>query len=431
MPRHLNSDNQVNNNTGTRLFDQQSEDTFSAKLARERDLLLSAPSQTLAAAKDHIANANTLVIDAGIGLTAGLALGALAKNPAILGKLASPVVRTGLEQSGKVFAAAAASDWVIRIGGPVLTTWNDKSAAESAKKKLAHNIGSGLLDYGIGFASGALGAGIAHKLTKPWINHSPEFNLNPSEAIQQKPYRVENPQLLSTQKEITVKDDVVALYEKSFPKSELQPTTEVKELVESGRMAVHTTRDKDGSLRAFSFISIHDENPLKFANLDYIATEQTLRSTGIGSLHAERLSKMVKNENPTFTALTLEMEHPLEVGIEAAESAIRARRSKFYDRLDAPFTNIKYNIIDFEDPAYRGMAQWRAWVYKPQEFHPVQAARNFMLAEGGYGLKPTDKAVREFDRLNNYWVNPFSTFAIAGRASAVTAMTAEILQRPI
>jgi len=226
-----------------------------------------------------------------------------------------------------------------------------------------------------------------------------------------------------TQKEATVKDDVIALYEKSFPKSELQPTAEVKELVASGRMAVHTTRDLDGSLRSFSFISMHDENALKFANLDYIATEQNLRSSGIGSLHAERLSKIVSQENPKFTALTLEMEHPKELGIAAEELAVRIRRAKFYDRLDAPFTNIKYNIIDFEDPAYRGMAHWRAWVYKPEEFHPVQAARNFMLAEGGYGLKPNSAAVREFDRANNYWANTLGIVGSAARASTIPGQT--------
>lgn len=396
------------------------EDSLGAKLVREGQLFASAPARAVEAAKAHIKNdQGTLAVDATIGVAAGLAIGALAKNPGLLGKSATGAVRTGLEKSGKVFAGVAIADWSYRLGAPAVTTWNDASAAEVAKEKLAHNIGAGVVDYGIGFAGGALGAGIGHKITKPWVNSSPEFHLKPSEVIGQKPYRVENPDHYVTQKEATVKDDVVALYEKSFPKSELQPIGEVRELVASGRMAVHTTRDLDGSLRSFSFISMHDENALKFANLDYIATEQNLRSAGIGSLHAERLSKIVSQENPKFTALTLEMEHPKELGIAAEELAVRIRRAKFYDRLDAPFTNIKYNIIDFEDPAYRGMAHWRAWVYKPEEFHAVQAARNFMLAEGGYGLKPNSAAVREFDRANNYWADSIGVLGSATRASTI------------
>lgn len=397
---------------------ENSEDTLGAKLAREGELFASVPDKAVAAAKAHIRDdQGALMLEASIGLLAGAGIAALAKNPALLGTAASGMVRAGLEKSAIVFTAMAAADWAIRLGAPALTTWNDKSAGEAAKEQLAHNIGAGLVDYGVGFAGGAIGAGVAFKFTKPWVNHAPEFNLRPSEVIGQKPYQIENPDHYATVKETTVKDDVVALYEKSFPKEELQPTLEVKELVASGRMAVHTTRDAEGTLRSFSFISMHDENPLKFANLDYIATEQNLRSTGIGSLHAQRLSKMVSTENPKLTALTLEMEHPREPGIAPEELALRARRSKFYDRLDAPFTNIKYNIIDFEDPSYRGMAQWRAWVYKPEEFHPVQAARNFMLAEGGYGLSPKDAAVREFDRLNNYWSNSLGWLGSAARAA--------------
>lgn len=399
-------------------------DTLRAKLAREGELFASAPAKAVEAAKAHIRNdPGALARDAAIGVAAGAAIGALAKNPALLGKAASGVVRTGLEKSGKIFGVVVAADWAVRLGAPAITTWNDASAAGAAKESLGHNIGTGVVDYGIGFAGGITGARVAHKYTSPWVNRSPEFNLKPSEVIGQKPHRVENPKQYVTQKETTVKDDVVALYEGSFPKAEIQSVADVKELVASGRMVVHTTRDADGSLRSFSFISIHDENPLKFANLDYIATEQNIRSTGIGSLHAERLSKMVSQENPKFSALTLEIEHPQEVGVAAEQLAMRLRRTKFYDRLDAPSTNIKYNIMDFDDPAYRGMAQWRAFVYKPQEFHPVQAARNFMLGEGGYGLKANGAAVREFDRANNYWATTIGLVGSAARATAAAGQS--------
>ncbi len=399
-------------------------DTLGAKLLREGELFASAPAKAVEAAKAHLRNdQGALVVDAAIGVAAGAAIGALAKNPALLGKAASGAVRTGLEQSGKIFGAVVAADWAVRLGAPAVTTWNNASAHGAAKEQLGHNIGAGVVDYGIGFAGGALGAGVAHKYTSPWVNRSPEFNLKPSEVIGQKPYRLENPQKYVTQRETTVKDDVVALYEGSFPKAEIQPTADVRELVASGRMAVHTTREADGSLRAFSFVSIHDENPLKFANLDYIATQQSARSAGIGSLHAERLSKMVSQENPKFSALTLEMEHPKEVGVAAEELAVRLRRAKFYDRLDAPSTKIKYNIMDFEDPAYRGLAQWRAFVYKPEEFHPVQAARNFMMGEGGYGLKPNGAAVREFDRANSYWANTIGVVGSAARATVAAGQS--------
>lgn len=147
-------------------------------------------------------------------------------------------------------------------------------------------------------------------------------------------------------------------------------------------------------LQTFSFTSLHDETAFKFANLDFIATETGGQSRGLGSLHAQRLNHMVKQSNPDLLALTLEMEHPLEPGLSEVQPAIRMRRARYYDRLDAPDTTVNYNIIDFEDPSYRGMAQWRAWVYNAKEFDAVTAARLIMMDEGGYGLPKRGLSVR-------------------------------------
>jgi hypothetical protein len=185
-----------------------------------------------------------------------------------------------------------------------------------------------------------------------------------------------------------VADDVVLLYEKSFPKEERQPTAEVKRLVSEGRIVVHATRDGASKLHSFSFTSLHDETPFKFANLDFIATEPGNQSRGVGSLHAMRLNELLRGES-----------------------------------LDAPNTNVRYHILDFQDPSYRGPAQWRAWVYKPEEFDAVKAARLMLTDEGGYGLKPGSRQVREFDRLNNYWQIPFGRLK-AGTLTAPLAASA-------
>lgn len=169
---------------------------------------------------------------------------------------------------------------------------------------------------------------------------------------------------------------------------------------------MHATRDAEGKLGAFSFTSLHDESATKFAGLDFIATNEASRSQGIGSLHLQRVAESIKTERPDLVAMTLEMEHPKEAGIAADELATRIRRSKFYDRLDAPNTNIKYNIIDFEDPSYRGLAEHRAFVFKPDEFNAVKTAHTFMTDEGGYQLGKFDPAVLEFNKMNGYWQPP-------------------------
>jgi hypothetical protein len=128
----------------------------------------------------------------------------------------------------------------------------------------------------------------------------------------------------------------------------------------------------------------------------------------------QRLNESIKASHPDLVAMTLEMEHPKEPGLSPEDIITRARRAKFYDRLDAPNTNIKYNIIDFEDPTYRGMAQHRAFVYKPEKFNAVKAAHTFMTDEGGYQLGKRDPAVLEFNKNNGYWEPPaWKTIGIA------------------
>ncbi|MDQ5966431.1 MAG: hypothetical protein QG625_2586 [Cyanobacteriota bacterium erpe_2018_sw_39hr_WHONDRS-SW48-000098_B_bin.30] len=379
-------------------------DTFSLKLSREKELFMSLPSRSVEAMQERIANHKTeLAVEAGIGVAVGIGLAAVTKNPAIVGKTLAPYARQSVGYLGRAMVAVASVDWSLRLGVPAVNTWIGSGTVEENKKKLGQNVGNGVLDYGAGLAGGLAGVGIGSKLTTPWVNRPPAFDPRPSLSVKASASEIKTPEAFRTVKENKVNDDVVSLYEKSFPKEERQPVEEIRALVESGVIQVHTTRTASGELKSFSFTSMHKESAKPFANLDFIATAEAERSTGIGSLHARRLSKMVKEDNPDLVALTLEMEHPAESGLELADKLTRARRAMFYDRLDAPDTKVKYNILDFEDPAYRGPAQWRAWIYKPQEFNSVETARGMYTNEGGYGLSVRSKPVREFERVNNYY----------------------------
>lgn len=379
-------------------------DTISDKLSREVELLKSMPGKAVAAASDKVENhKGSIAIEAAIGAGVGLAVAAVAKNPGLMGKEAAVVGRYVAENGKTIGATVMAADWGLRIGAPMVGTWRDKDALEKNKEILGKNVGEGVISYGAGIAGGAAGAWVGFKGVPAWKNTAPEFDLKPSIKLGESPRMVKNEAGYKTARETELKDDVVELYSKSFPVEELQPVDEVRELVQSGKILVHATRDDAGKLQAFSFVGKHDDTAYKFANLDYIATEEVARSHGIGSLHARRLSEAVKAENPEFKALTLEMESPAEKGIEAAELATRLRRAKFYDRLDAGNTNINYFISDFADPSYRGLAHWRAWVYKPEEFNAVKAAHLMLTDEAGMQLPRSASAVKDFERLNNFW----------------------------
>ncbi len=395
---------------------------FQTHVKQEAELFGSLKDNLWHEVTDRVQNHKTELIVEAVGaavVSAGFAV--MSKNPEVLGQAMAPILKAAVPIAGKVGLFGAAADWTYKVAAPAVDVWNHSENLDQAKKDLAHNIGGGLVDYAALGAGGiAGGVGGFKYMYEPKLR-APEFDLKPSLKLNEVPRAVENPEAFTTARSQDLPADVRKLYEASFPKEERQPTEEVADLVERGRILVHTTRDAAGKLEAFSFTSLHDESPTKFAGLDFIATDAASRSNGIGSLHLQRVATTVKEARPDLVAMTLEMEHPKEPGLNPEELATRLRRAKFYDRLDAPNTNIKYNIIDFEDPAYRGLAEHRAFVFQPENFNAVKTAHTFMTDEGGYQLGKFDPAVLEFNKNNGYWqphanlkLNSFGTAMFAG-----------------
>lgn len=398
-------------------------DSLSAKVQREIELYKTLPKGAMKGAGNRLSeHTDEVAGEMAFGLAVGGVVGAFSKNPRILGKAAEPVVKAGVRNLGKVMTTLAAADWSLKLGAPAVQVWNDKNGLAEGKAKLAANVGGGLVDYGVGAATGYVGARGAFKFTPEYKNVPPKFELDSTKVATGKMREVKDADSFRTNREMEVKEDVAALYEKSFPLEERQPIDEVKELVQSGRILVHATRDSAGELKSFSFSSLHDKLPGdEFVNIDFIATAENMRSTGIGSLHIKRLAGTIEKEQPWAKALTLEMEHPKEAGLSDVDKATRAARAEFYNRVGGTATNVKYNILDFLDRDFRGMAEWRAFVFKPNEFDPVRAARGMYMNEEGYGMKANSKEVRELLDANQYWIAEKKLGAMAAQASAATA----------
>ena len=405
------------------------DETVGDKFRREADLFNDIGRRTYKAAEQQLLKEPERAAYAfGAGVAVAATLAAANKNPAILGERAMPYVQRAIETAPTAFAWLMAVDLTARVGAPMMATWKDGRKHEQAKVDLENNLGGAAIEYSAGFLGAYPGLKLGARMTAPFEVKAPKFEAKPSERLEQLPREVEKPEQFISAKEDKVGDDVVKLYEKSFPKEERQPTAEVKELIESGRIVLHTTRDAGGELQAFSFTSMHDETAFKFANLDFIATEPGLHSKGIGSLHAKRLNELVKSERPELVGMTLEMEAVAEKGLDPDVFALRQRRATFYDRLDAPNTNVNYKILDFEDPSYRGPAEWRAWIYNPKEFNSVKAARLMMTDEGGYGLPSSNRAVKEFDKANGFWEPLDTKYSQLGLATTLRPTNEQLKQ---
>jgi hypothetical protein len=124
-------------------------------------------------------------------------------------------------------------------------------------------------------------------------------------------------------------DDWKDLYEASFPLDERMSIKEVRSLLASGTMLLHKTSDGQGALQCFSLVTVLRTNVL----LAYIATDQTRRSSGVGSKHMKTLIDLLKKLYPTYLGMFLEIESTKEKNLSVDEDKARKRRLAFYQRL--------------------------------------------------------------------------------------------------
>jgi GNAT superfamily N-acetyltransferase len=237
-----------------------------------------------------------------------------------------------------------------------------------------------------------------------------------------------HPEQIITKREQVIDPQVKALYEGSFPAEERQATEEVQSLIDSGQIRLDVTRDTEGQVMAYSFVSIHDQGALKFAHLDFIAVQPGGRSQGVGTEHFKRLVQNLQRENPQYAGMSLEMEDPNAPGLSTEEQAARQFRSKFYERLGArnelPGYNdagghyvAPYHIVDFErieEPGYAAEdqpAEWRVYWFQhpgqPPLTEPQRAetaarmALEFYQDRSGYDMPAEHAAVSALaERLN-------------------------------
>lgn len=128
---------------------------------------------------------------------------------------------------------------------------------------------------------------------------------------------------------IGTEQDWRTLYERSFPRDERMSLEELDVMIKRQLVLVHRTTDSEGNLLCFSIVT-----PMSnFSLLAYIATDQTRRSSGVGSKHMRALIALLKKSYPTHRGLFLEIESTREAGLSQTEELERKRRLTFYERL--------------------------------------------------------------------------------------------------
>lgn len=189
--------------------------------------------------------------------------------------------------------------------------------------------------------------------------------------------------------------DWVALYCSAFDKEERQPVADVRELIAKGRIALFTARHHN-KIIAFALVSLHNEQETQFANLDFIAVCKDLRGKhGIGTKLVGFILERLRAEHPSFTSMTIEISRRGEPGLTPEEEEHRQARARFYSRLGASQLDVDYYILSFDDPNYRGPAEFWAIPLRQAAVKAQELVFNFYTSEAGYGLPADHVAVKE------------------------------------
>jgi hypothetical protein len=178
------------------------------------------------------------------------------------------------------------------------------------------------------------------------------------------------------------------LYETAFPQDERMPLADVQAMISNNTMLLHRTTNAAGELLCFSLVT-----PMSnFSLLAYIATDQTKRSSGVGSKHIKELIQVLKaSYHQTQIGLFLEIESTKEANLSVDETTMRKRRLAFYQRLHCKRLCSK----DYFLPSYGAGVAHRAGELLWYEFGAA-VDKDSTLAQviseiytRGYGISPT------------------------------------------
>ncbi len=137
----------------------------------------------------------------------------------------------------------------------------------------------------------------------------------------------------------------VRIYQESFPASQRMKVGKIRSQISDGHVRLHETRIGRRTV-CFSIVECVSERTLL---LSYMAADPTFRSHGLGTLHMQRLLRLLAAEFPQANALYFEIENRREGGLTVEQEEQRRRRGAFYERLAArglPGHHLSPNLVE-------------------------------------------------------------------------------------
>lgn len=141
-------------------------------------------------------------------------------------------------------------------------------------------------------------------------------------------------------------EDWVELYLAEFPKEEQRDVSQLRAILDTGKLVLHETRDKNGLLLTWSMTQncqSDSKNPSFWLGC-WTVTRRDYQSSGIGRVHFAKLLEALKAEKPDYIGRITEIESTAGL----TKDSQPARRARFYKALGLQELDIPYEIPLFQ-----------------------------------------------------------------------------------
>ena len=201
-------------------------------------------------------------------------------------------------------------------------------------------------------------------------------------------------------------DDWVELYLAEFPENERRDVSQLRALLQSGKLVLHETRDKHGKLLVWSMsqdYASRDKVEPSFWLGCWTVTRRNMQSTGLGRIHFAKVLEALKQEKPDYIGRVTEIESTAG----QTRDSQPVRRAKFYKALGLKEIDVAYEFPLFQPVnAKEYVAQAQLGKGIPAQLLiasfgndslSVSDARSIIkrIYTFGYHLQPTDPYIAE------------------------------------
>ena len=194
-------------------------------------------------------------------------------------------------------------------------------------------------------------------------------------------------------------DGWIQIYNQAFPPDQRQPVDDLKQQLRLGSMELDETRDQFGDILCMTITEVFrkEQHLHGFLLACYTAVTPDYRGLGVGTVHRQRMEKLLETEYPEYLGLFSEIESTKVSGLPDSIMETRIKRKRFFLKLGLKEIKIDYKFPSMHvgEPPLDGELLWFPFADNSAVDAQTLAGVLRRIYCEGYGLKESDPFIAE------------------------------------